>query len=314
VSRILVSGSTGLIGSAVVAALRQRGDSVFTLVRHGRGLSGAEIYWRPEDFFLPDGLLSEMDAVIHLAGSPIADSRWTAAQKKVLWNSRIQSTRLLVNQALVDRPKRMLFASATGYYGTSIDLPTDESSVKGMGFLSDLCAAWEHETAVLASEGLSCATMRFGVVLSPKGGALSKMLPVFRLGMGGAVGTGQQWMSWISLRDVVGAILFLIDKPSLTGVVNMTSPEPITNAVFSETLARILYERRLVDGNFLPLWPRAFMRVPTWVLRAAFGEMAKETVLASHRVLPSRLVSSGFQWKDRSIDSALTNVLSRRLR
>jgi len=308
VARILVSGASGLIGAAVVQALRQRGDTVLTLTRHQRALSGSELYWNPEKFVLEEGLLSEFDTVIHLAGAPIADGRWSAARKKSIWDSRIQSTRLLVDNFLREkkRPARVLCASAIGYYGAAVDDPTDEWGSQGSGFLADLCGAWEHETAILGLEGVSCVTARFGLVLSPDGGALAKMLPLFRLGLGGALGSGSQFLSWISLYDAVAAILFLIDHPDIDGVVNMTSPAPTTNGVFSETLAQVLYDGR---SGIFPLWRVAPLSVPALLLKTVFGEMAVETVLASQNVLPTRLATSGFHWRDGHIGPALRQLL-----
>jgi len=309
VARILVSGASGLIGSAVVRALRQRGDTVLTLTRHRRGLSGAELYWNPEKFFLEEGLLAEFDTVIHLAGAPIADGRWSDARKKRIWDSRIRSTRLLVDNLLREekRPKRVLCASAIGYYGTSLDAPTDEWGAQGSGFLADLCGAWEHETALLAMEGVSCVSMRFGMVVSPDGGALVKILPLFRLGLGGRLGSGSQFLSWISLYDAVAAILFLIDHPDIDGVVNVTSPAPTTNALFSEALAHAVYENK---SSIVPLWRAAPMAVPAWLLKIVLGEMATETVLASQNVLPRRLATSGFHWRDSHIGPALRQLLA----
>jgi uncharacterized protein len=311
VARILVSGATGLVGSALVAALRQRGDTVFTLVRHSQSLAADTFYWNPDTFFFPEGLLSEIDAVIHLGGAPIADGRWTSQRKQVLIDSRIRSTRLLVDALLRDNAvsTRVLMASAIGYYGPLVSSVTDEWGVPGAGFLSDLCVAWEHESAVLAVSGISSANLRFGMILSPTGGALSKMLPAFRFGFGAVLGDGSQWMSWISLYDAVSAILFLIDHPDVTGAVNVTTPHPVTNQVFSETLAEALYDARLPNSAFFPLWRQVPLRIPEGALRILLGDMADDVLLANQKVVPSRLAAAGFHWRDGHIGPALRQLL-----
>lgn len=309
VARILVSGATGLVGTATVAALRQRGDTVLTLVRRSHALGGTDFYWDPETFVFPEGLMSEVDAVIHLAGEPIAQRRWTTAQKSRIWESRIRSTRLLVAHFLKaeKRPKRMLCASAIGYYGASCGL-VDETGTPGTDFLATLCQAWEHETAVLSLEEISVANMRFGMLLSPSGGALAKLLPSFRLGLGGVLGRGDQSVSWLGLPDAVAAMLFLLDRPDIEGPVNMTSPTPLTQRVFAETVSEVVYGLRTKYGP--PYWRGVPFSVPEWALRLGLGEMTDALLLSHQSVLPRCLETAGFAWQYGHLEGLLRELLA----
>lgn len=303
-AKVVVSGATGLLGHALCQRLREAGHTVFRLLRAPVGVSGTDLYWDPTQFFVPEGLFSQVDVVIHLGGASIAEGRWTASRKKVLWESRIQSTRVLVHHILqAKNPSlRFLCASAIGYYGTSA--VGDETAGLGTGFLAELCAAWEAETHVLAVENIQTISLRLGVVVSSLGGALAKMLPMFQLGLGGSLGSGQQWLSWISLEDAVSAIMTLMLSDH-TGPSNIVSPNPIQQREMAQILAAVLYKR----SGFFPLWPGAFCHVPAGALRMALGDMASETVLASQKIIPQVLLDRGFVWRDITMAGALERCL-----
>jgi uncharacterized protein len=298
--RVAVSGASGLIGSALTADLRSDGTDVVRLVR--ADAAGAdEIRWDPLAVSggLDPALLQGVDAVIHLAGAPIAGGRWTQARKALLRASRIASTRNLVSAVTMADPKPgvLVCASAIGYYGDTGQRAADETAPKGSGFLADLVADWEAAALPAAAAGIRVVTLRSGIVLASDGGMLARLLPPFRLGLGARVGAGRQYLSWISRADEIRAIRFLLDRADASGPFNLTAPEPVTNAEFTRALARAV--RR-----------PARLALPAPLLRAGLGEVATE-LLASTRVVPARLTAAGFTFSHPDIISALSAVLAR---
>ena len=292
--RIAVTGASGLIGSALVAALSTDGHQVSRLVRSRRSSEAAgAIFWDPATRLLDARHLEGFDAFVHLAGETIAE-RWTTAQKRKIRKSRVEGTRLLCEAvALLRRPPRVLVsASAIGIYGDRGDNIVDETSPPGTDFLAETAREWEAMAEPARRAGVRVVNARFGIVLSPRGGALAKMLIPFKLGVGGRVGSGQQWMSWVSLHDAVRAVQFALSTAALAGPVNVVSPKPVTNAEFSMTLARVL--RR-----------PSFVVVPGFLVRTLFGEMGDVTLLSSQRVLPRRLQGAGFEFRLPELERAL---------
>ena len=297
--RILLSGASGLIGSAIRGAAREQGMEVTALVRRHRLVGPGAIYWnpaKPELSVHPVGL-EGFDAVVHLSGANVA-RRWTEEYRREIVESRVASTRMLCESLaqVRRRPRVLLCASAVGIYGDGGDTVLTEESGKGTGFLAETCAAWEAAAKDACALGIRVVHLRFGVVLSRKGGALGKMLPVFRLGLGGRMGSGRQWMSWISIRDLMRAVMFLMEREELAGAFNLTAPNPVTNATFTQALARAVHRP-------------AVLPVPAGMLRMIFGAMADATLLASQRVLPYRLVDAGFQFEDEEVREALKALL-----
>lgn len=296
---VAVSGASGLIGSALVKRLTHEGHRVSRLVRRAAG--PGEIAWDPKVGGVKPEHLEGVDAVVHLAGENVG-ARWTKARKERIRNSRVQGTRLLSKSLLrMGRPPRVLVsASAIGIYGNRGDEVLTEDSQPGSSddFLVTVAQEWEAATEPARSAGIRVVHPRFGIVLSPDGGALKKMLPAFRLGIGGRLGAGSQWMSWISIDDAVAAVYQALVTDSLQGPVNVTAPEPRTNADFTRTLGRVL--RR----------PTPFP-LPTSLLRFALGEMADAAVLASARAIPTRLSRSGFGFRYPELERALRHVLGR---
>lgn len=294
---IAITGSSGLIGRALTSFLRNHGHRVHPIVRTPP--KEHQIGWRPDAGHIDHKSLEGLDAIIHLAGENIADRRWTTAQMARIRESRVAGTELLARTlAGLDRPPRtLLSASAIGYYGDAGDSLLDETASAGTGFLAEVGQAWEDATRPAAGAGIRVALMRTGVVLSPAGGALAKMLPVFRTGLAGPLGSGRQWMSWISLDDAVGAIHHLLLGEE-SGPVNLVAPTPVTNAEFTRTLAGIL--RR-----------PAFLPVPAVALRIAIGRLADEALLASARVHPGRLLDQGYSFHHPTLREALLHVLER---
>lgn len=296
--RVVVSGASGLVGSALVPFLTTGGHTVTRLVRRAPG--PGEARWDPATGQLDAAALDGADVVVHLAGEGIAEGRWTAERKRRIRDSRVLGTRLLAERmaALPRGPRVLVSASAIGVYGSRGDEVLDESSPLAADFLAEVGREWEDATAPAAEAGVRVVLLRFGVILSPAGGALAKMLPPFRLGLGGRVGHGRQWMSWISIDDAIGAVHHAIFHEPLAGPVNVVGPEPVTNAAFTDALGRVLSRP-------------AIAAVPAFALRAAFGEMAEATVLASSRVLPRALLGSGYRFRHPTVESALRHVLGR---
>lgn len=288
-----------MVGRALVPFLRSQGHEVVRLVRH-KTRATDEIFWDPLKGILDLAHVRPFDAVVHLAGESIASGRWTTSRREAIRASRVLGTRTLVTalDRLRHRPYVLVTASATGFYGEAGNNKLFEDTKRGQGFLAEVCEAWEREAAAARGFGIRVAKLRTGVVLTPAGGALAKLLPLFAKGLGGRIGSGAQWMSWISIDDLVGAIYHAVLDQRCNGPVNAVSPEPVTNAEFTATLARIL--RR-----------PAALPVPAMALRAAFGAMATETLLASQRVLPGRLDEAQYVFRYERLESALRHVLGR---
>ncbi len=295
--RIVVTGSSGLVGSALVPALRAKGNDVARLVRRAPA-SHDEIRWNAAGPLPPEALRGA-DAVVHLAGESIAGKRWNAATKEAIRSSRVETTKRLAEGilGLDPRPRVFVGASAIGVYGSRGDEVLVESSAPGDDFLAEVCRAWEEAAAPLARAGVRVVHLRFGVILSARGGALQKMLTPFRLGVGGVVGSGRQWMSWISLDDAVAAILFALGRESFAGAANAVAPSAVTNREFTKTLGRVLSR------------PTVFP-MPAFAARLAFGEMADALLLSSARVRPAALEAAGFRFSHPRLEDALRHVLA----
>jgi len=296
---VLVSGASGLVGSALVPVLRAAGHTVRRLVRPGRPAGSDEIPWDSGRGGLEPSALAGCEAVVHLAGENIAARRWSDAQKKRLRDSRVgPSARLAaVLAAMPVRPRVLVQASAVGYYGDRGDEILTESSPPGRGFLPSLCLGWEQASAAATAAGIRVVHPRFGIILSPRGGALAKMLPPFRLGVGGVVGSGRQYWPWLALDDAVGIVERALADESLRGTVNAVAPQPATNREFTATLARVL--RR-----------PAVMPLPAFALRLALGEMGS-LLLESARAVPQRLQEIGYRYLYPNLDAALRHLLGR---
>lgn len=299
--KILLSGGTGLIGRALTQALVRDGYSVVLLVRRPvnsrPGDPVQELQWNPEaaEPVSDRALVEGCAAAVHLSGANVSGHRWTPSYKRTIRTSRVDSSAALgrIFSGLATPPPAVVAASAIGIYGDRGDEVLTENSPPGRGFLAEVCQEWEAATAPLAPRVVH---LRFSVVLTARGGALPQMLPVFRVGLGGKLGSGRQWMSWVSLEDAVAAIQFAIAETSLEGPYNVTAPYPVTNAEFTYSLGRVLHRP-------------AFLQVPAFALRAAFGELASESVLASARVLPERLRAAGFQFSHERLEQALAEMV-----
>jgi len=295
---ILVSGSHGLVGSALVPRLVGAGHVVTRLVRRPPAPGEVVIPWDPMAGSLGLAKLEGLDAVIHLAGESLASGRWTLRRKARLRQSRIRGTRVLAQSLarLAAPPRVLVSASAIGYYGHRGEEILDEASPPGTGFLPQLCRDWEAATEPAARAGIRVVHLRFGIILSDAGGALGRMLLPFRLGLGGPLGSGTQHWSWIALDDAVGVILHALKQDSLAGPVNAVAPNPVTNLEFTRALGRAL--RR-----------PALLPVPAWVARLALGEMTDELLLASTRVVPRRLLAAGHRFRFGEVEDALRHLL-----
>jgi uncharacterized protein len=298
-ARVLVSGASGPIGKALLPSLRTNGAHITRLVRDNAPPTYSDeqtIPWHPEQPLSADAL-SGFDAVIHLAGETIV-GRWTESKKTKIRDSRIIGTRNLA-QSLAQakhRPQIFLCSSAIGYYGNRGDEALTEESAPGTGFLAEVCQEWEAATHPAAEAGIRTVAIRTGVVLSREGGALAKMLPPFKMGVGGKIGDGRQWMSWIDVQDLVGAIHHILKSDLLYGPVNMVAPRPVTNAEFTQTLASVLSR------------PAVFP-MPAFAVKLLFGEMGETVLLGSQRVEPTQLVSSGYPFRFRDLRASLQNTL-----
>lgn len=295
-STVLVSGASGLIGAALVPSLTASGWTVLRLVR-GATTGENQISWDPEKAISPE-TVSGFDAVIHLAGENIF-GRWTDPKKAKILSSRVDGTANL-SQAITntdEKPKVFICGSAIGYYGDRGDELLHEESPPGTGFLAEVCRQWEEATMPAVQADIRTAHLRTGVVLSSNGGALKTMLLPFKLGAGGRVGDGRQWMSWIDIQDVVGAIHHILKNDLLQGAVNLVAPKPVTNAEFTKTLARTLSRPTL-----LPM--------PQFVVKTIFGQMGEEVLLASQKVEPGKLISSGYPFRFRDLKDSLRHLLN----
>jgi uncharacterized protein len=296
--KILVTGASGLVGSAVVRHFGQRADEVVQLVRGSARDNSGEISWDPERGVERAEKLEGIEAVIHLAGEPIAEGRWTEEKKRRIRESRVRGTKVLAEAlaGLEHQPRAFLSASAVGYYGSRGPEILTEESTPGTDFLAKVCREWEEATAPAVNAGIRVAQMRFGVILSSEGGALKKMLTPFKLGAGGRLGSGEQYMSWIALDDVVGVIEHLLEKEALSGPVNVVAPNPVTNREFTKELGHALSRPTLLP-------------TPEFALRLVFGEMADAALLASQRVEPARLKETGYRFKYTDLRGALRHIL-----
>lgn len=287
---VLISGASGLIGQELTKVLEEASYTVVPLKRSGVGTAT----WDSERGIIELDKNLKIDSVIHLAGENIAAGRWSKKRKQEIYNSRIVGTKALVD-ALLERPVRpstFICASAIGYYGDAGSTELDESSPVGKGFLAELCRDWEAVSSPLNNAEVRVINLRTGVVLSRRGGALAKMLPVFKLGLGGVLGSGRQYLSWITLSDLIRVIQFALENPKLSGPLNCVAPIPVTNREFTKALGKQLHR------------PTVFP-VPAWLLRLVLGEMADELLLSSARVVPKKLIEAGFQFDQTTITDAL---------
>ncbi len=298
--KILVSGSHGLVGSALIKSLTIEGHEVSRLVRRERAFGSPEVEWHPNRGLIDAEHIEGLDAVVHLAGESIASGRWTDEKKRSIRESRVKGTQLLSKSlSQLSRPPAVFVsASAIGYYGDRNDELLTEESAPGDDFLAGVCVEWEEATGPAAEKGIRTVNTRFGIILDAKGGALEKMLTPFRMGIGGRVGDGKQWMSWIALDDVVSALKFIIADPSVSGPVNLVAPNPVTNGEFTKTLGRVLARPTLFP-------------VPAFGARLAFGEMADALLLSSQKVGPNVLEGKGLLFYWPTLEPALRHVLSK---
>jgi len=299
--RVAITGSTGLVGSAVVTVLSGAGHEVVRLVRRAPAPGAKAVRWDPEKGEVDTAGLEGLDAVVHLAGENIASGRWNAARKAAIRDSRVNGTRFLCETlaGLARPPKTLVCASAIGYYGDrGADVLTEESP-PGAGFLPEVCREWEAASLPAAQKGIRVVALRIGMVLSPKGGALARMLPLFRAGLGGVIGSGRQYVSWVVLDDLVGIVLHALQSGELRGPVNAVAPRPVTNREFTKALGDALSR-----PTSLP--------VPAFALRLAVGrEMADALLLASARVVPKRLLDTGYAFRSPELEPTLRRLLGR---
>jgi uncharacterized protein (TIGR01777 family) len=293
--RILISGASGPIGAALLPSFRGNGTHIVRLVR-SRATGDDQIFWDPSEPLTPS-TVSGFDIVIHLAGESIM-GRWTKEKKEKIRDSRVVGT-FNLSSALAEteeKPKVFICASATGYYGNRGDESLNEDSPPGAGFLAEVCQDWEEATTPAVQADIRTAHVRTGVVLSPKGGALGAMLTPFKLGLGGRIGSGQQWMSWIHVQDWVGAIHHILKNDLIQGAVNMVAPKPVRNLEFVKTLASVLSRP-------------AIFPMPEFAVKLAFGEMGEEVLLAGQKVEPAKLISTGYPYRYRDLRPALEALL-----
>ncbi len=298
--KILVSGSSGLVGSSLVSCLGTGGHQVVRLIRSRPAAGTAAIPWDPAGRALDPAALEGFDAIVHLGGERLVPGRWTEARKARIRDSRVDSTRLLAETIgrLARPPQVLICASAVGYYGDRGDETLRDDASPGHDYLAEVCRDWEAAADPAVRKGVRVVQHRFGVILSPKGGALRKMLPPFKLGLGGRLGDGRQYMSWIALDDVLGAVEHALTATALRGPVNTAAPHPVTNAEFTRTLGTVLGRP-------------AFFPMPAFAARLAFGEVADSLLLASQRVEPARLLASGYRFRFADLEAALRHLLER---
>lgn len=294
--RTLITGSSGLVGSALVEYLFKQGHTMECLKRNSS--PEADTFWATTD--LSENSNSTFHTVIHLAGENVAHGRWTDGKKQQILSSRLKGTKALVDyiSTLREKPGVFLCASAIGYYGSRGDEILDENSSSGSGFLADVCRQWESETQRLVAMGVRVVNLRFGMILSPSGGALHKMIPPFQARLGGVIGSGKQYISWISIRDLVQIVDFLINRDDVSGPVNIVSPIQTTNGELTKALGQALNR------------PTPF-KIPTFMARLVFGQMADEMLLSSSRVTPKVLLESGYEFNDQSLDAVLKFCVER---
>jgi uncharacterized protein (TIGR01777 family) len=296
--KVIISGASGLVGAALTNVLRAEGHTVLQLVRTRKASSPEEIRWDPLSAQVDVAALEGADAVVHLSGANVSKGRWTAARMGVLRSSRVDSTRVLVDSLarLRQKPRVFVSASAVGYYGNRGDEILTESARPGNDFLALLARDWEGEAVRAAESGIRTAILRFGVILSPKGGALPEMLRPFKFGAGGRLGSGRQWISWIALEDAIRVIQSAIAMPELSGALNVVAPAPVQNAEFARIAGRVLHRP-------------AIFSAPAFMLRLALGQMADALLLASQRAIPGRLLQSGHAFQFSDLETALRGML-----
>ena len=299
--KILITGSSGFIGAELLAYLRGRGHEVRRLVRKEAQLKEDCILWDPQHHELNPADFEGFDVVINLAGENIMGGRWTPEKKRKIKESRIMGTRILCEliSRLQSPPRLLISASAIGFYGNRGDKLVSEDSPPGEGFLSEVCQKWESATESLVKKGIQVVKLRIGIVLSFKGGALGKMLIPFKLGLGGKIGSGRQWMSWISMDDLMGIFLHIIGHSEIQGPVNAVTPNPVTNRAMTKVLGRILHR------------PTIFP-IPAFIVRLIFGEMADEMFLSSTRVVPNVLLQTGYSFLYPDLKGAITHIVDKK--
>ncbi len=294
--RIVIGGSSGLIGTELVDSLRKDGHEVLRLVRR-KPTASSEIYWNPAAGELDFPKLAGANVIINLAGAGVGDSRWTDKYKAMILSSRVDSTSLLAKAAAEIKPDVFVAGSAIGWYGDTADRQVDETSPAGTGFLADVVVAWEKASQPASAAGVRVVNIRTGLVAAKNGGAWSRLLPIFKLGAGGKLGSGKQYWSFISMRDEIAAIKFVISNSKITGPVNLTAPEPATNAEVTKAMSKIF--------NRPALFP-----VPAFALKSLLGEFSQE-VLGSARVVPRVLIDAGFEFQDPNIESAMRTLATK---
>ena len=294
--KILISGSSGLVGTALISELKKRGSKIYTLVRR-EPKNSSEFHWNPANNEIDKKAIEAVDTIVHLAGENVAEGRWTPQKKERILNSRVKGTKLIADaiSKASNPPKTWISASAIGIYGSQVEGIVDEKSKTGSGFLAEVCKQWEAATLIAEQSGTQVIHLRIGIVLSKKGGALKKMLLPFRLGLGGVIGSGEQYMSWISLKDLVSSIVFCLDN-NLSGPLNAVAPLAVSNRQFTKALGAAL-------GR-----PTIFP-IPAFILKLIFGEMAEETILSSLNCKPSVLMENSFSFEHKEISQALHAII-----
>jgi uncharacterized protein (TIGR01777 family) len=296
---VLLTGSSGLLGTALTPLLTTAGHTVIPLRRRSSTPAPGEAVWDAAAGTIDLTQSGPLSAVVHLAGESVGQ-RWSAASKRRMWDSRCRGTELLCAalNRMAEPPHTLVCASATGFYGDRGEEWLEERSAAGTGFLADLTTAWEKASAQAIARGIRVVHLRFGIVLAPRGGALARMLPIFRAGLGGRLGNGRQYWSWVSLEDSLRAVLHVLSERSLDGPVNVTSPCPVTNAEFTRVLGQALHRP-------------AVLATPRFLVELAFGEMGREALLSSARVRPARLVAAGFSFRQAELGEALRSSVGR---